>query len=288
MQMLLACLPCPGSRTAKPLTQARKVGAEAVVEGKGAVGLEGFDEAVDHAAVHAGGGACRGANTRCRVLGASLRMRCTLAVQLTCCKCFSDGRTDRKEQHNVQANMGGDKVESAGRGGGACSVQPCSHQAISLAAGERLHAGCCCVLRKHRAHPERRQVQSRHAGDWQEQGRGRAARGAGCKQASRPCCGPVLHASGCRHRVSTKQHEHGGAVKSPRPTHYEEQQKTALMKRMAPTHHARLDHIHGAAADDGKEAGAQARGDVAVHIVLEHAAPGGGKGGGGTQAYIEK
>lgn len=39
------------------------------------------------------------------------------------------------------------------------------------------------------------------------------------------------------------------------------------------THHTALHHVHGAAADDGKEAGAQAGGDVAVDVVLERAAP---------------
>ena len=59
--------------------------------------------------------------------------------------------------------------------------------------------------------------------------------------------------------------------------------------RQRRTHHARLDHVHGAAAQHGEEAGTKARGDVAVHIVLHHARPGwwyrgGRQGGRGSRA----
>jgi hypothetical protein len=45
------------------------------------------------------------------------------------------------------------------------------------------------------------------------------------------------------------------------------------------THHARLDDVHGAAADDGKQAGAQPRRDVAVDVVLKHPLPAGAGAG---------
>lgn len=38
-----------------------------------------------------------------------------------------------------------------------------------------------------------------------------------------------------------------------------------------PTHHAGLDNVDWGAADDGKKTGAEARQDVAVHVVADHA-----------------
>ena len=56
------------------------------------------------------------------------------------------------------------------------------------------------------------------------------------------------------------RHQHALAARPPAHPH-------------PPTHHAALDDVDRGAADDGKEAGAQARGDVAVHVVIENAAP---------------
>lgn len=121
------------------LTQARKVGAEAVVECERAVRLEGLDEAVEHAAVHAGGGTY---GQQAGVWGGWVAqdMQRTMAGQYHGCMFCTlglRGRVRRTGKH-VWKSEGSDEGR-AGRG-----VLRASQAAASLR-GRRHGSGCTRV-----------------------------------------------------------------------------------------------------------------------------------------------